>query len=216
VERKDLLKEISDKLGTSASIPLFEGNQGRLFKIKTDEQAYLIKSANQNNWWSKSINRWSIKHEYKIYEELENLDGIPNCYGLTKDGSLVLEYIDGESYRSKQFELDGNDQFFDSLLELIKSMHDKGIAHGDLKRKDNLLVDKNLSPYLIDFGTALIKNNHSGIFKKIIFNFLQKTDLNAWVKHKYKRSYDKISDKDKGYYSPTFVEKFYRKFIKRI
>ena len=86
----------------------------------------------------------------------------------------------------------------------------------DLKRKDNLLVDKNLSPYLIDFGTALIKNNQSGIFKKIIFNFLQKTDLNAWVKYKYKRSYDKISSEDLNYYSPTSIEKFYRKFIKRI
>ena len=181
MEREDLLKTISEKLGTSASIPLFEGNQGRLFKIETDEKAYLIKSANQDHWWSKSINRWSIRHEFKIYEILENLDGIPKCYGLTKDGSLVLEYIDGESYRSKQFELDGNDQFFSSLLELIKSMHDKGVAHGDLKRKDNLLVGGDLNPYLIDFGTALIKENRSGLFKKIIFNFLKKTDLNAWV-----------------------------------
>ena len=95
-------------------------------------------------------------------------------------------------------------------------MHNRGVSHGDLKRKDNFLVDKDLSPYLIDFGTALIKNNQSSIFKNIIFNFLKKTDLNAWVKHKYKRSYDKISEKDKDYYSPTFVEKFYRKFIKRI
>ena len=95
-------------------------------------------------------------------------------------------------------------------------MHDKGVAHGDLKRKDNLLVGGDLNPYLIDFGTALIKENRSGLFKKIIFNFLKKTDLNAWVKHKYKRSYDKISEEDKDYYSPTFVEKFYRKFIKRI
>ena len=216
MERKDLLKIISDKLGTSASIPLFEGNQGRLFKLKADEQSYLIKSANQDHWWSKSINRWSIRHEYKIYEKLENLDGIPKCYGLTKDGSLVLEYIDGESYRSKQFELDGNDQFFNSFLDLIKSMHDRGIAHGDLKRKDNFLVGKDLNPYLIDFGTALIKENQSGLLKNIIFNFLKKTDLNAWIKHKYRREYGNISDEDKVYYSPTLVEKFYRKFIKRL
>ena len=163
MEREDLLKTISEKLGTSASILLFEGNQGRLFKIETDEKAYLIKSANQDHWWSKAINRWSIRHEFKIYEILENLDGIPKCYGLTRDGSLVLEYIDGESYRSKQFELDGNDQFFSSLLELIKSMHDRGVAHGDLKRKDNLIVDKALNPYLIDFGTALINFSPNGL-----------------------------------------------------
>ena len=90
-----------------------------------------------------------------------------------------------------QFELDGNDHFFDSLLKLIISMHNAGIAHGDLKRKDNLMVDKNLNPYLIDFGTAVIKYEGSGFFKKMVFDFLKKTDLNAWIKHKYKRSYDR-------------------------
>jgi predicted Ser/Thr protein kinase len=91
-----------------------------------------------------------------------------------------------------------------------------GIAHGDLKRKDNLMVDKDLKPYLIDFGTAIVKYDRSGFIKKMVFDVLKKTDLNAWIKHKYKRSYDKISSEDLNYYSPTWIEKFYRKFIKRI
>lgn len=216
MENQDLLKKISNKLETSASTVEFAGNQGSLFTIDIEEKTYLIKSANLENWWSKSINRWSIKREYKIYKKLKNLKGIPFCYGLTDQGDLVLEYIDGASYRDKQFELDGNDQFFDALLELIKSMHNVGVAHGDLKRKDNLLVDQNLKPYLIDFGTAVINDDRSGAFKKIVFDFLRRTDLNAWIKHKYNRSYDDISSKDLIHYSPTSIEKFYRQFIKRI
>ena len=87
---------------------------------------------------------------------------------------------------------------------------------GDLKRKDNLIVDQNLNPYLIDFGTAVINFDESSSLKKIVFNFLRKTDLNAWIKHKYKRSYENISNEDLVYYSPTSIEKFYRKFTKRI
>jgi len=216
VEDKELLKTISCKLNATATKPLFKGNQGKLFKAKMDEGIYLIKSANASNWWLKSINRWSIKNEHNIYGLLRNMEGIPKCYGLTDKGDLVLEYIDGKSYRDMQFELDGNDHFFDSLLKLIISMHNAGIAHGDLKRKDNLMVDKNLNPYLIDFGTAVIKYEGSGFFKKMVFDFLKKTDLNAWIKHKYKRSYGNISSEDLTYYSPTLIEKFYRKFIKRI
>ena len=216
MENQELLKKISNELKSSSCIADFAGNQGRLFTIDIEKKTYVIKSANIDNWWSRSINRWSIKHEYKIYEKLKNLDGIPKCYGLTDQGDLVLEYINGASYRDKQFELDGNDYFFDALLEIITSMHNKGVAHGDLKRKDNLIVDQNQKPYLIDFGTAVITYDRSGIFKNFVFNFLRKTDLNAWIKHKYKRSYDNISNEDITYYSPTSIEKFYRKFIKRI
>ena len=214
--RQELLRKISNELESSAPIADFLGNQGRLFTIDIEEKTYLIKSANIDNWWSKSINKWSIKREYRAYKKLEGLNGIPKCYGLTDQGKLVLEYINGGSYRDKQYELDGNDNFFDALLELITSMHNLGVAHGDLKRKDNLIVDQNLKPYLIDFGTAVINYDQSGTFKKIVFNFLRKTDLNAWIKHKYKRSYENISNEDLAYYSPTSLEKFYRKFIKRI
>ena len=216
MENQELLRKISNELESSASIADFSGNQGRLFTIDIDQKTYLIKSANIENWWSKSINKRSIKREYRVYKKLKDLNGIPKCYGLTDQGELVLEYIDGGSYRDKQFELDGNHYFFDALLELITSMHNLGVAHGDLKRKDNLIVDQNLKPYLIDFGTAVINDDQSGKFKKIVFNFLRKTDLNAWIKHKYKRSYENISKEDLVYYSPTFLEKFYRKFIKRI
>ena len=216
MENQELLRKITNELESSRSIADFSGNQGRLFTIDIDQKTYLIKSANIDNWWSKSINKWSIKREYRVYKKLEGLNGIPKCYGLTDEGCLVLEYINGGSYRDKQFELDGNDHFFDALLELITSMHNLGVAHGDLKRKDNLIVDQNLNPYLIDFGTAVINFDESSSLKKIVFNFLRKTDLNAWIKHKYKRSYENISNEDLVYYSPTSLEKFYRKFIKRI
>ena len=216
MENQELLRKISNELESSSSISDFSGNQGRLFTIDIDQKTYLIKSANIDNWWSKSINKWSIKREYRVYEKLEGLNGIPKCYGLTDEGCLVLEYIHGGSYRNKQLELDGNDHFFDALLELITSMHNLGVAHGDLKRKDNLIVDQNLKPHLIDFGTAVINYDESSSLKKIVFNFLKKTDLNAWIKHKYKRTYENISNEDLVYYSPTSLEKFYRKFIKRI
>ena len=110
MENQELLRKISNELESSASIADFSGNQGRLFTIDIEEKTYLIKSANVDNWWFKSINKWSIKREYRVYKKLKGLNGIPKCYGLTDQGWLVLEYIDGGSYRDKQFELDGNER----------------------------------------------------------------------------------------------------------
>ena len=88
-------------------------------------------------------------------------------------------------------------------------MHDLGVSHGDLKRKDNIFVDENKKPYLIDFGTA-ISSKTNNIAKKMFFQFLKKTDLNAWIKHKYRRNYENISQEDLKYYSPTATENIYR------
>ena len=74
---------------------------------------------------------------------------------MTGRGDLILEYIEGQSYRDKQYELAGNQSFFQELLDLILNIHNKGIAHGDLKRKDNILVNNDNEPFLIDFGTAI-------------------------------------------------------------
>ena len=207
----DLIKSIEEELKTGDKlIKSYEGNQGVLYTLKLNGQCYLIKKANTSKTILSFFNQRSLKKESKIYNKLRGLKGIPDCYGLTNNGDLILEHIEGHSYREKQYELSDKEIFFQSLFELITTMHKMGVAHGDLKRKDNILVNANNEPFLIDFGTAITINKESWITRKWLFNFLRKTDLNAWIKHKYKRNYDNIDTKDLIYYKPTLVEKYYR------
>jgi predicted Ser/Thr protein kinase len=185
------------------------GYQGVLYKLNVDGVDLVIKKANKQSFILGGLNQRSLYHEYRIYKQLSNLEGIPKCYGLTEKGDLILEYINGETYRDAQYEMEGNNQFFNQLLILIQSMHELGVSHGDLKRKDNIFVDVNKKPYLIDFGTA-ISNQTKNIAKRMFFQFLKKTDLNAWIKHKYRRNYENISQEDLKYYSPTATENIYR------
>ena len=185
------------------------GYKGVLYKLNVDGVDLVIKKANKQSFILGRLNQRSLYHEYRIYKQLSNLEGIPKCYGLTENGDLILEYINGETYRDAQYELEGNNQFFNQLLILIQSMHELGVSHGDLKRKDNIFVDVNKKPYLIDFGTA-ISNQTKNIAKRMFFQFLKKTDLNAWIKHKYRRNYDNISNEDLKHYSPTTTENIYR------
>ena len=162
----------------------YEGNQGILFKLNLGGKNYLIKRANKSNVFLRYFNQRTLNRELEIYKKLQDIDGIPNCFGMTGRGDLILEYIEGQSYR--------------------------GIAHGDLKRKDNILVSQDNKPFLIDFGTAISIDKSKGQIKRFFFRFLKSTDLNAWIKHKYNRNYDDISEDDRQYYSPTLIEKCYR------
>jgi tRNA A-37 threonylcarbamoyl transferase component Bud32 len=193
-----------------ALVKSYEGNQGILFKLNLGDKNYLIKRANKSNVFLRYFNQRTLNRELEIYRKLKGIDGIPDCFGMTARGELILEYIEGQSYRDKQYELAGDESFFQKLLDLILNMHNEGVAHGDLKRKDNILVNKDNEPFLIDFGTGISIDKPKGQIKRSIFRFLKSTDLNAWVKHKYNRNYDGISEDDRQYYSPTLIEKCYR------
>ena len=193
-----------------ALVKSYEGNQGILFKLNLGDKNYLIKRANKSNVFLRCFNQRTLNRELEIYKKLKGIDGIPDCFGMTVRGELILEYIEGQSYRDKQYELAGDESFFQKLLDLILNMHNEGIAHGDLKRKDNILVNNDNEPFLIDFGTGISIDKPKGQIKRFIFRFLKSTDLNAWIKHKYNRNYDDISEDDRQYYSPTLIEKCYR------
>ncbi|MBC8226137.1 MAG: protein kinase family protein [Gammaproteobacteria bacterium] len=207
---KNIINSVNEAMRSNHNASFMKmGYQGVLYKLNVDGVKLVIKKANKQSFILGRLNQNSLHHEYKIYKQLKDLEGIPKCYGLTEKGDLILEYIDGQTYRESQYELEGKDEFFNQLLILIQKMHDLGVSHGDLKRKDNIFVDENKKPYLIDFGTA-ISSKTNNIAKKMFFQFLKKTDLNAWIKHKYRRNYENISQEDLKYYSPTATENIYR------
>jgi predicted Ser/Thr protein kinase len=211
---KKIFENINQRLRTDKDIDLVrltnQGHQGIAFKVLVDEQSFLIKKTNKIGVFTRRVSEHFIQHEYKIYQRLEDIAGIPKCYGLSDDGSLILEYIDGSSYREKEYILENRDQFFIDLLALILSIHKAGVSHGDLKRKDNILVGENDQPYLIDFGTAMSLNSKNKFIKRWLYNFSKQTDLNAWIKHKYSRQYDQITEDDLAYYSSSKLDKLIR------
>ena len=197
---KNIINSVNEAMRSNHNASFMKmGYQGVLYKLNVDGVQLVIKKANKQSFILGRLNQNSLHHEYKIYKQLKDLEGIPKCYGLTEKGDLILEYIDGQTYRESQYELEGKDEFFNQLLILIQKMHDLGVSHGDLKRKDNIFVDENKKPYLIDFGTA-ISSKTNNIVKRMFFQFLKKTDLNAWIKHKYRRNYENISQEDLKYY----------------
>ena len=211
---KKIFENINQRLRSDEDIDLVrltnQGHQGIAFKVLVDGQSFLIKRTNKIGVFTRRVSEHFIQHEYKIYQRLEGIAGIPKCYGLSDDGSLILEYIDGDSYREKEYTLENRDQFFIDLLALILSIHEAGVSHGDLKRKDNILIGEKNQPYLIDFGAAMSLNSKNQFIKRWLYNFSKQTDLNAWIKHKYFRQYDEITKDDLTYYSSSKLDKFIR------
>jgi serine/threonine protein kinase len=141
---------------------------------------------------------------------LIGIAGIPKCFGLQDGDRLLLEFIEGHPLKLSLGELEDRETFFAALLELLQAVHRVGVAHADLKRKENIIVTPAGLPYLIDFGSAVTCADGSGGLRRWVFRQACQIDLNAWVKHKYLGRFDEISSDDAPYYQPTIVERIVR------
>jgi serine/threonine protein kinase len=126
----------------------------------------------------------------------------------------LLEFVEGHSLRLSKDELPDRERFFAELLEILLAAHGVGVAHSDMKRKDNILVTPAGQPVLVDFGSAVVRKENA-FLNRWLFRQACKIDLNAWIKHKYLGRYDEISAADARYYRPTVVERWAR-FFRRI
>lgn len=172
--------------------PLSRGTQSRVYLYRDASGRYAIK-APRNGLFAETIGRWMIHRETRVYQRLEGLAGVPRCHGLIDGRYLLLDFMDGETFRSAQCRLTPEDPFFDQLEQLIEAIHARGVAHTDLKRKDNLLVLADGKPCLIDFGAAMMR--HANPISRGLFLMARQFDRNAWIKLKY-NGYRNIAPED--------------------
>ena len=155
------------------------------------------------------LGRMALRSEAETYRRLAGIPGIPRFHGLI-DGCLLIEHIDGPSFRRAEESLRDRDRFFALLLETLEAMHTTGVAHGDLKRKDNILVGPGERPYVIDFGIAWRTDADAPRWRRAVFEKVRQMDLNAWVKLKYRRNFDALAPEDAARYRPLPVERIAR------
>ena len=157
-----------------------------------------------------------LRREAAVYEHLAGVPGVPRSYGLVAGGQLALEYVPGPSLREYEPSIVDREAFFAKVRLTLEAMHTAGVAHGDLKRKDNVIVAAGENPHLVDFGIAVRRSAGSALWNRLVFAPLAQMDLNAWVKLKYGRRVDPdadaglLSTADAAVYRPLWIERMAR------
>jgi tRNA A-37 threonylcarbamoyl transferase component Bud32 len=197
----ELLQWVQASIKTGSNIFSY-GYQGHVYLYQGEGHRLIIKTPVGPGSW---IRRAMLRNEHRVYSRLSGLCGVPRCYGLLDGRYLVLEYVNGVPLRRAHIE--DHDVFFETLLNLIKALHREGVAHGDLKKKDNLLVVDGRTPCVIDFGVAIVRKSGFAPLNRYLYNLARTFDFNAWVKLKYNRRLEDMSEEDRAYYNRTVIEK---------
>ena len=179
------------------------GSQSHVYVYVDPAGRYAVKIPRGNPLWG-WVERWIIRRERSIYARLDGLPGIPRCHGLVDGRYLVLDYVEGESFRAAQARLDPAHPFFERLREIIEAVHGRGVAHTDLKRKDNLLVQAGDTPCIVDFGAAMVRGGNP--LSRGLFRIARQFDRNAWIKLKYD-GYRNIAPEDRTHLRRLGIER---------
>ena len=120
-----------------------------------------------------------LYHESKIMNIMKNCTGFPTCYDycVTEQDKIIIMDFLGPNLDSimnklsnKKFSLKTSLMIMIQCLERIKSLHDKGIIHRDMKPENFVIGRKNKERtiYLIDFGLSkkYINDNNNHISMK--------------------------------------------------
>ena len=203
ISEDELLEWITASLRERRNI-LGRGYQCHTLLYRDAERSLVVK-APLGRGLAAFVRRRMLQNEYAAYGRLSGLPGLPACHGFLKKRFLVLEFIDGVPIGEAC--ITDRDFFFNTLLQRIKNMHRAGVAHGDLKKKDNILVVDGRDPILLDFGVAVIRKAGPTPLNRYLYSLFKKFDYNAYVKLKYRKRTDLISAADRPYFHRTIVEK---------
>ena len=208
----ELAAELGAAIDTGAGRKLGRGYQAAVHLYTTSVGDVVVKTPHRGGPLG-GLWRSLLRREQSVYAQLDGIAGIPRSFGLVGRDCLALQFVAGPSLREQEARLKDRDAFFARLLTTVEAMHAAGVAHGDLKRKDNIIVGPGEQPYLIDFGIAVRRSPTNAAFNRFVFERLVQMDMNAWVKLKYGRRIDPetepgvLSADDAALYRPLLIER---------
>jgi hypothetical protein len=99
------------------------------------------------------LGRLQIQREARVYETLAGLAGVPRLLARPCPEALLLGYVDGRRLSKERGAPDAA-RLAGSLAELVEAIHRRGVAHVDLRGRDNILVDSARRVWVLDFGAS--------------------------------------------------------------
>lgn len=145
------------------------------------------------------LGRLLARREQRFMERLAGIEGIPVSLGPVEAGGRRLtnavahEWIEGHALAEGERV---NDRFFPRLAALLAEAHGRGVAHVDLHKRENILVDEAGRPHLIDFQISFALPRSSRVAAALlggVLRLLQRCDDYHLLKHRLRHRPDQLT-----------------------
>ncbi|MBE9504802.1 MAG: hypothetical protein IME96_11570 [Proteobacteria bacterium] len=183
--------------------------------------------------------RFLIWREARAYKKLEGIRGVPAFYGVIGGLALAVEEIKGINLedlerRIHPLRLDPSlkdervlkeaarfsPDLFKKLKDLVDDIHNKGIAHCDLKRTPNIMLGDDGQPYIIDWPSFMSQRSFSIFPLNLIYKRFLQDDYLAIIKLQVNNLPSSVSEEEKARYkhrsTPEKIIRAVRDFFRKL
>ena len=151
------------------------------------EQAVLKDFSNSDRGFSHFIGPLLVHREVRSLKKLDGMRGIPRLLRRVNRYAFLIAAIDATP-ASQLRDCGCPQSFFDNLNNLLDRMHDRGVAHCDLRSAGNTLIDRNQQPWLVDFVASIHQGSRWNLPGRWIFSQFVRADHSAELKLKKRLS----------------------------
>ena len=141
----------------------------------------LVKSLQNRPFWIRLLygQRALRKEDKNLRMLLEEGVRVPRPYGMADDNNLLEEFLaDGKvllSMRHYTEETKPSREFFKRLVDMVLTMHDHRVCHGDFHRANIMILGKE-EPCLLDVVTARKITDESSWLDRRLFGIFKQAD----------------------------------------
>ena len=160
------------------------GTRPDVMLIRVDgNEAGLKDYTHSDTWFKRLIAPLLVYRELRSLRKLDGIDGVPRLYHVYSKHAFLIESVSGVPASQKSAgELDSD--FFAKMIALISRIHERGVAHCDLRSGGNTIVTDDQEPWMVDFVASVHRGSSWNIPARWIFRQFAEADMSAVLKMK--------------------------------
>ncbi|MGE0474682.1 MAG: hypothetical protein AB7P17_13690, partial [Nitrospirales bacterium] len=211
------------------SVNVLYGNHGgERYVLKLSDFRFVL------GWMFRPLAGWISRREYRIYNMVSDIPGIPALGPRHGKRGYFHRYIEGQTLHEierslvDRFNVVAGDpalgnyetslapDFFDRLLLIVNAVHRRRIFYADLNKRGNIICSTEGRPYLIDFQICLympVRQGLMGSLTEKIFQQLAKEDLYHLYKHKKTFQPKLVTAQEQELAQQSNLSRRYRRFL---
>ncbi len=138
-----------------------------------------------------------IWREARALKQLQGVPGVPRLLAQPNSRAVLIDYVAGETAKTMPRGQLGPD-FFQRVSERIQGMHDRGVAHCDLRSGGNTIIDEAGDPHFVDFVGHWQRGSRWNFIWRWIFNKFCIADQIAVIRLKKRLAPDLVTADDEN------------------
>ena len=171
-----------------------EGRWGNadVYRFCKDGEYWIVKDFKNRPFFLRHIyGAWMVGVELSAMRLLAGLNGFPQDAFRLDRFAFAYRYTPGTGIGEDDAET--TPAFFEALEKLVEKMHERGVAHLDIRAAKNILITDRGEPFILDFQSyAPLKK-----IPRFLRNFLMDVDRSGIYKH-WERRFPGMMGKDRA------------------